>query len=89
MRIANVSRQFKERVVAGIGGTDSSHAFTRLNGAPIEKSTLARHFNILFRQARLHLPDPNPRIRPYSASGARRRTPRHQRNLQPPFTASS
>ncbi|MFI6700579.1 tyrosine-type recombinase/integrase [Streptomyces sp. NPDC050509] len=46
-------RQRKEREAAGTGWKDSGYVFTRLDGAPIEGSTLTRHFNILLRQARL------------------------------------
>jgi len=46
-------RQCKEREAAGTGWKDSGYVFTRLDGAPIEGSTLTRHFNTLLCQARL------------------------------------
>ncbi|MBG0855378.1 tyrosine-type recombinase/integrase [Streptomyces spinoverrucosus] len=46
-------RQFQEREAAGAGWEDSGYVFTRPDGAPIEGSTLTRHFNTLLRQARL------------------------------------
>ncbi|WP_333743140.1 site-specific integrase [Streptomyces ardesiacus] len=46
-------RQRKEREAAGAAWEDSSYVFTRPDGAPIEGSTLTRHFNILLRQAGL------------------------------------
>ncbi|MFE7401761.1 tyrosine-type recombinase/integrase [Streptomyces sp. NPDC057557] len=46
-------RQRKEREAAGTGWKDSGYVFTRLDGVPIEGSTLTRHFNILLHQARL------------------------------------
>lgn len=46
-------RQRKEREAAGTDWKDSGYVFTRPDGAPIEGSTLTRHFNILLRQARL------------------------------------
>lgn len=46
-------RQRKEREAAGTDWKDSGYIFTRLDGAPIEGSTLTRHFNTLLRQARL------------------------------------
>jgi integrase len=47
------NRQRMEREAAGTGWKDSGYVFTRPDGAPIEGSTLTRHFNILLRQARL------------------------------------
>ncbi|MDW4910149.1 site-specific integrase, partial [Streptomyces sp. ADMS] len=47
------SRQLQEREAAGTGWKDSGYVFTRPDGAPIEGSTLTRHFNTLLRQARL------------------------------------
>jgi integrase len=46
-------RQLQEREAAGTGWKDSGYVFTRPDGAPIEGSTLTRHFNTLLRQARL------------------------------------
>ncbi|WP_406158909.1 site-specific integrase [Streptomyces sp. NBC_01005] len=46
-------RQLQEREAAGTGWEDSGYVFTRPDGAPIEGSTLTRHFNTLLRQARL------------------------------------
>ncbi|WP_298555315.1 tyrosine-type recombinase/integrase [Streptomyces luteogriseus] len=46
-------RQFQECEAAGAGWEDSGYVFTRPDGAPIEGSTLTRHFNTLLRQARL------------------------------------
>ncbi|MFI6899106.1 tyrosine-type recombinase/integrase [Streptomyces sp. NPDC050256] len=46
-------RQRKEREAAGTDWKDSGYIFTCLDGAPIEGSTLTRHFNTLLRQARL------------------------------------
>ncbi len=47
------NRQLQEREAAGTGWKDSGYVFTRLDGAPIEGSTLTRHFNTLLRRARL------------------------------------
>ncbi|MFJ4436143.1 tyrosine-type recombinase/integrase [Streptomyces sp. NPDC088923] len=46
-------RQRKEREAAGTDWKDSGYVFTRPDGAPIEGSTLTRHFTTLLRQARL------------------------------------
>ncbi|MCZ7433247.1 tyrosine-type recombinase/integrase [Streptomyces sp. WMMC1477] len=46
-------RQLQERDAAGTGWKDSGYVFTRTDGAPIEGSTLTRHFNTLLHQARL------------------------------------
>ncbi|WP_328320326.1 tyrosine-type recombinase/integrase [Streptomyces sp. NBC_00388] len=46
-------RQLQERETAGGSWQDSGYVFTRPDGAPIEGSTLTRHFNALLRQARL------------------------------------
>ncbi|MGW3086716.1 tyrosine-type recombinase/integrase [Streptomyces sp. NPDC001108] len=46
-------RQLQERETAGTGWKDSGYVFTRPDGAPIEGSTLTRHFNTLLRQAGL------------------------------------
>ncbi|MEU9343740.1 tyrosine-type recombinase/integrase [Streptomyces sp. NPDC048278] len=46
-------RQLQEREAVGTGWEDSGYVFTRPDGAPIEGSTLTRHFNTLLRQARL------------------------------------
>ncbi|MFF4480168.1 tyrosine-type recombinase/integrase [Streptomyces sp. NPDC001520] len=46
-------RQLQKREAAGTGWKDSGYAFTRPDGAPIEGSTLTRHFNTVLRQARL------------------------------------
>ncbi|MFG2062533.1 tyrosine-type recombinase/integrase [Micromonospora sp. NPDC048871] len=46
-------RQRKEREAAGTGWKDSGYVFTRLDSAPIEGSTLTRHFNTLLSRARL------------------------------------
>ncbi|MFE4537431.1 hypothetical protein ACFRKB_20465 [Streptomyces scopuliridis] len=45
------NRQLQEREAAGAGWKDSGYVFTRPDGAPIEGSTLTRHFNTLLRQA--------------------------------------
>ncbi|MFE9921104.1 tyrosine-type recombinase/integrase [Streptomyces sp. NPDC005774] len=46
-------RQLQEREAAGAGWENSGYGFTRPDGAPVEGSTLTRHFNALLRQARL------------------------------------
>ncbi|WP_371792545.1 site-specific integrase [Streptomyces sp. NBC_01471] len=46
-------RQLQEREAVGTGWENSGYVFTRPDGAPIEGSTLTRHFNILLRQAGL------------------------------------
>lgn len=46
-------RQRKEREAAGTGWKDSGYVFTRLDGAPIEGSTLTWHFSTLLRRAGL------------------------------------
>ncbi|RMB81842.1 site-specific integrase [Streptomyces shenzhenensis] len=46
-------RQLQEREAAGTGWRDSGYVFTRPDGAPIEGSTLTRHFNTLLRRAGL------------------------------------
>ncbi|MFC9683028.1 tyrosine-type recombinase/integrase [Streptomyces sp. NPDC056948] len=46
-------RKLQEREAAGTNWKDSGYVFTRPDGAPIEGSTLTRHFNTLLRQARL------------------------------------
>ncbi|MFJ1644915.1 tyrosine-type recombinase/integrase [Streptomyces sp. NPDC088258] len=44
-------RQRKERETAGTEWKDSGYVFTSPDGAPIEGSTLTRHFNTLLRRA--------------------------------------
>ncbi|MFE0681212.1 tyrosine-type recombinase/integrase [Streptomyces sp. NPDC058961] len=46
-------RQRQERQAAGATWTDSGYVFTRPDGAPIEGSTLTRHFNTLLDRAGL------------------------------------
>ncbi|MGW5611642.1 tyrosine-type recombinase/integrase [Streptomyces sp. NPDC003753] len=46
-------RQLQEREAAGTGWRDSGYVFTGPDGAPIEGSTLTRHFNILLRRTGL------------------------------------
>ncbi|MET7686032.1 site-specific integrase [Streptomyces sp. NPDC005423] len=46
-------RKLQNREAAGTNWKDSGYVFTRPDGAPIEGSTLTRHFNTLLRQARL------------------------------------
>ncbi|MEU1401915.1 site-specific integrase [Streptomyces sp. NPDC005728] len=46
-------RQLQEREAEGTGWKGSGYVFTRPDGAPIEGSTLTRHFNTLLHQARL------------------------------------
>ncbi|MFC9063045.1 tyrosine-type recombinase/integrase, partial [Streptomyces sp. NPDC057074] len=60
-------RQRKEREAAGTGWKDSGYVSTRLDGAPIEGSTLTRHFNTL-----LHGPDS---VASGSTTSATRRPP--------------
>ncbi|MFD7118997.1 tyrosine-type recombinase/integrase [Streptomyces sp. NPDC059922] len=45
-------RQLQEREAAGTGWKDSGYVFTRPDGAPIEGSTLTRHFNTLLHRAK-------------------------------------
>jgi integrase len=45
--------KLQKREAAGTGWQDSGYVFTRPDGAPIEGSTLTRHFNTLLRQAGL------------------------------------
>lgn len=47
------SRQLQEREAAGESWQNSGYVFTRPNGAPIEGTTLTRHFTTLLRRARL------------------------------------
>ncbi|WP_399134705.1 tyrosine-type recombinase/integrase [Streptomyces sp. Li-HN-5-11] len=47
------NRELQEREAAGTGWKDSGYVFTRPNDAPIEGSTLTRHFNTLLRRAGL------------------------------------
>ncbi|MDQ0943495.1 site-specific integrase [Streptomyces sp. V1I1] len=47
------SRQLQEREAAGESWQNSGYVFTRPNGAPIEGTTLTRHFTALLRRARL------------------------------------
>ncbi|MFE4372548.1 tyrosine-type recombinase/integrase [Streptomyces sp. NPDC056835] len=46
-------RQLQEREAARTGWKDSGYVFTRPDGAPIEGSTLTRHFNTLLHRAKL------------------------------------
>ncbi|MDX3457246.1 site-specific integrase [Streptomyces sp. ME02-8801-2C] len=46
-------RQREEHEAAGEGWQNSGYVFTRPDGAPVEGSTLTRHFNTLLRQAKL------------------------------------
>ncbi|MFJ5309961.1 tyrosine-type recombinase/integrase [Streptomyces sp. NPDC088350] len=47
------ARQLQEREAAGTGWQHSGYLFTRPDGAPIEGSTLTRHFNTLLHRAGL------------------------------------
>ncbi|WP_328898573.1 site-specific integrase [Streptomyces sp. NBC_00441] len=47
------SRQLQEREAAGESWQNSGYVFTRPNGAPIEGTTLTRHFTALLSRARL------------------------------------
>ncbi|MDH6630569.1 integrase [Streptomyces sp. LBL] len=49
----HLSRQLQEREAADESWQNSGYVFTRPNGAPIEGTTLTRHFTALLRRARL------------------------------------